>query len=105
MGAFGSPQILELSGVGSASLLAFHIIKVIIDNDNVGKNLQDHPLACYSVEAADGELTAESLRNPEFAGQAYKEYTEHRTGFLAAPLISSSALLPYKVTLTENGEF
>jgi choline dehydrogenase-like flavoprotein len=103
-GAFGSPQILELSGVGSASVLAFHNIKVIIDNDNVGENLQDHPLACYSVEAADGELTVESLRNPEFVGQAYKEYTEHRTGFLAAPLISSSALLQYKATLTENKE-
>lgn len=35
-GAVGSPQLLELSGIGNASLLRSHGIEVLIDNPNVG---------------------------------------------------------------------
>lgn len=41
-GVINSPQILELSGVGSASLLQKYGIDVIVDNPNVGENLNDH---------------------------------------------------------------
>ena len=34
-GAIGSPQLLELSGIGSGSLLQSHNIEVLIDNPNV----------------------------------------------------------------------
>lgn len=39
-GSFQSPQILELSGIGSKKLLQHHNIEVVIDNPNVGENLQ-----------------------------------------------------------------
>jgi choline dehydrogenase len=39
-GSFQSPQILELSGIGSKELLQKHRIEVIVDNPNVGENLQ-----------------------------------------------------------------
>lgn len=39
-GSVQSPQILELSGVGSKSRLAALGIDVVIDNPNVGENLQ-----------------------------------------------------------------
>ena len=39
-GSFQSPQILELSGIGSKKLLEQHNIAVIVDNPNVGENLQ-----------------------------------------------------------------
>lgn len=39
-GSFQSPQILELSGIGSKKLLQEHGIKVVVDNPNVGENLQ-----------------------------------------------------------------
>ncbi|HEY8097396.1 MAG TPA: GMC family oxidoreductase, partial [Methylobacter sp.] len=41
-GAIGSPQLLQLSGIGPAFLLQSHGIPVEIDAPGVGENLQDH---------------------------------------------------------------
>jgi choline dehydrogenase len=41
-GAIGSPQILQLSGIGPAALLAEHGIAPLVDSPGVGENLQDH---------------------------------------------------------------
>lgn len=41
-GAVGSPQILQLSGIGPAEWLAGHGIAVVRDAPGVGRNLQDH---------------------------------------------------------------
>ena len=41
-GAFNSPQLLQLSGVGPADLLRQHGIDVIADMPGVGADLQDH---------------------------------------------------------------
>jgi choline dehydrogenase len=41
-GAIGSPQILQLSGVGAGALLRQHGIAVAHDLPGVGENLQDH---------------------------------------------------------------
>lgn len=99
-GAFGSPHILELSGIGSSALLSSHNIDVVIANDNVGENLQDHALVQYSAEVADGELTMESFRKPEVIQKAMQEYSEHHTGLLATPSINSSAFIPYIAVLS-----
>jgi len=41
-GAINSPQLLQLSGVGPAALLAEHGIPVVLDQPDVGEHLQDH---------------------------------------------------------------
>jgi choline dehydrogenase len=41
-GAIGSPQILQLSGIGPAALLSRHGLAVAHDSPGVGENLQDH---------------------------------------------------------------
>ncbi|MGE0232118.1 MAG: GMC family oxidoreductase [Flavobacteriaceae bacterium] len=41
-GAIGSPQLLQLSGIGPAGLLRAHGIDVVHDLAGVGQNLQDH---------------------------------------------------------------
>ena len=41
-GAIGSPQLLQLSGIGPAPLLAQHGIAVVHELPGVGENLQDH---------------------------------------------------------------
>eukprot|EP00300_Choanocystis_sp_HF-7_P012709 c17999_g1_i3.p1 GENE.c17999_g1_i3~~c17999_g1_i3.p1 ORF type:complete len:484 (+),score=86.70 c17999_g1_i3:26-1453(+) len=42
LGAFGSPQLLMLSGIGDPDHLREHGIQVVHPNSNVGQNLQDH---------------------------------------------------------------
>jgi choline dehydrogenase len=41
-GAYNSPQLLQLSGVGPAELLRKHGISVVADTPGVGANLRDH---------------------------------------------------------------
>lgn len=41
-GAIGSPQILQVSGIGPADLLEQQGIDVVVDLPGVGENLQDH---------------------------------------------------------------
>ena len=41
-GAYNSPQLLQLSGVGPAELLRQHDIDVVLDAPGVGHDLQDH---------------------------------------------------------------
>ncbi|MNR90687.1 Alcohol dehydrogenase [acceptor] [compost metagenome] len=41
-GTFGSPQILQRSGIGPASLLQEHGIRLLQDLPGVGENVQDH---------------------------------------------------------------
>ena len=54
-GAIGSPQLLQLSGIGPGALLQDRGVQVVADNPNVGENLQDHLQirAVYSVEGVD----------------------------------------------------
>ena len=41
-GAIGSPQLLQLSGIGPGELLREHGIEVRHELPGVGENLQDH---------------------------------------------------------------
>jgi choline dehydrogenase-like flavoprotein len=53
-GAIGTPQILQLSGVGPGALLQSHGIEVVQASADVGANLQDHlQIRCaYKVQGA-----------------------------------------------------
>ena len=55
-GAFNSPQLLMLSGVGPGEHLREHGIAVAADLPGVGANLQDHPIA-LGIWAASGPFT------------------------------------------------
>lgn len=49
-GAVGSPRILQLSGIGPASLLEKLDIPVLVDLPGVGSNYQDHAyLMAFSI--------------------------------------------------------
>jgi len=51
-GAFNSPQLLMLSGIGPAAQLESHGIRVVADLPGVGANLQDHPLVAAGFTAS-----------------------------------------------------
>jgi choline dehydrogenase len=59
-GAIGSPQLLQLSGIGPADLLRQHGIEVAVDAPGVGANLQDH-LQIRAVYKIDGAPTLNVL--------------------------------------------
>jgi choline dehydrogenase len=61
-GSIGSPQILQLSGVGPAPLLRELGIDVVHDLPGVGENLQDH-LQIRAVFKVDGVTTLNTLAN------------------------------------------
>jgi choline dehydrogenase len=59
-GSIGSPQILQLSGIGPAELLRAHGVPVVHDLPGVGENLQDH-LQIRAVYKVDGVATLNTL--------------------------------------------
>jgi choline dehydrogenase-like flavoprotein len=61
-GAFGSPQLLMLSGIGPAEALTRLGIPVYYDAPEVGANLQDHPMVptIYATRGTDTFKKAES---------------------------------------------
>ena len=61
-GAIGSPQILQLSGIGPASLLQQHSVPVALDLPGVGENLQDH-LQLRMAFKVQGVKTLNTLAN------------------------------------------
>lgn len=79
-GAIGSPQILQLSGIGPAELLGRFGIPVIHDAPSVGENLQDH-LQLRLIYKVKNALTL-NQRAGSLAGRALigAEYILRRTG-------------------------
>ena len=63
-GAVQSPQILQLSGIGPASLLRQHGIAVVADLPGVGENLQDHYQARTIVRLKKPLSLNDAVRNP-----------------------------------------
>ncbi|HXD40034.1 MAG TPA: GMC family oxidoreductase N-terminal domain-containing protein [Ramlibacter sp.] len=61
-GSIGSPQILQLSGIGPAALLRQHGIPVVQDMPGVGENLQDH-LQIRAVFKVSGVDTLNTIAN------------------------------------------
>ena len=82
-GAINSPQLLQLSGVGPASLLRKHGIEVVADLPGVGENLQDHFATATTCRLKPGTLSINELtRGAALLKQAAK-YLFTRTGLLA----------------------
>ncbi|WP_424944389.1 GMC family oxidoreductase [Aliiroseovarius crassostreae] len=79
-GAIGSPQILQLSGIGPGALLQNHGIDVRVDRADVGSNLQDH-LQIRCAYKVHGVKTLNTMANSLW-GQAKiaLEYALTRSG-------------------------
>ncbi len=79
-GAIGSPQILQLSGIGAAGLLKSHGIDVVRDIPGVGENLQDH-LQIRAVFKVEGTRTLNTVANSLFGKACIGlEYALKRSG-------------------------
>ena len=63
-GALQTPQILQLSGIGSEKLLAAHGIPLKVDAPEVGQNLQDHYQMRIIVRLREKVSLNDQVRNP-----------------------------------------
>ncbi|KAB8219435.1 hypothetical protein BDV33DRAFT_204348 [Aspergillus novoparasiticus] len=83
-GALNTLNILELSGIGNKEILDRYRISVVVvvDNSNIGENLQDHLMTGISFE------------------EATKLYYEHNAGPLTIGSVQSTAFMS---CLDENG--
>ena len=79
-GAIGSPQLLQLSGIGPGALLQQHGVKTVVDLPGVGENLQDH-LQIRAVFKVKGVKTLNTLANSWLGKAAIgMEYLFKRSG-------------------------
>lgn len=89
-GAIKTPQLLELSGVGNKEVLAKHNIECLLDNPNVGENMQDHGFVPFSWEVADPATSADMMRNPEVAKVAVEAFVTAKAGPLSTHALASA---------------
>ena len=78
-GAIGSPQILQLSGVGPSELLGRHGIETVHHLPGVGENLQDH-LQIRAVYKCTRPTLNDEVNNPFRKALIGLEYLLRRTG-------------------------
>jgi choline dehydrogenase len=86
-GAYNTPKLLMLSGIGPDAHLREHGIDVVLDSPQVGANLQDHPLTLlhWATDAAD---TLADLGDPSY----YEQWMADGTGKLSSNAAESAVL-------------
>ena len=91
-GAFNSPQLLMLSGIGPADQLRRHGIAVIADLPGIGANLQDHPIA-LGLWAASGPFTFDRRLRLDRLALGLLRWRLTGTGFPTGSPLSVQAFL------------
>jgi choline dehydrogenase len=90
-GAYNSPQLLQLSGVGPADLLRSHGIDVVLDAPGVGHDLQDH-MQVRIVTRCTQRITLNDIVNSPFRKMMTGlQYAAFRTGPLTIAAGTSGA--------------
>ncbi|HZP94521.1 MAG TPA: GMC family oxidoreductase N-terminal domain-containing protein [Burkholderiales bacterium] len=84
-GAIGSPQILQLSGVGPGALLQGHGIAVVHELPGVGENLHDHLQIRMQYKVRNTVTLNDRARGPFGKMAMGLEYLLFRTGPLTMP--------------------
>lgn len=92
-GAFGSPQLLLLSGIGAEDALAPHGIPVRHALPGVGRNLHDHIDYTLSYESPMKDLVGLSPQGLARVIGAIGEYRAKGTGLITTNLAESGAFI------------
>src|SRR5580704_10078521 len=82
-GAFNSPQLLQLSGVGPAELLRSHGIAVLADMAGVGADLQDHLQVRMQFRCTEPITANDVINNWRYRYGAGIRYMLSRKGLLS----------------------
>ncbi|KAJ2898828.1 GMC oxidoreductase [Zalerion maritima] len=98
-GALQSPQMLELSGIGSKALLESHGIPMVVENPHVGEHMQDHPIVCQSFEVNPDIPSGDVLRDTSILNALVQQYMTNREG----PLGQSNISVAYSPLSDKDG--
>ena len=90
-GAYNSPQLLQLSGVGPAELLRKHGIDVVLDAAGVGHDLQDHLQVRVVMRCTQRITLNDVVNSPARKVLAGLRYAAFRTGPLSIAAGTSGA--------------
>jgi choline dehydrogenase len=90
-GAYNSPQLLQLSGVGPADLLKQHGIDVVLDAPGVGHDLQDHLQVRLVMRCAQKVTLNDVVASPLRSALAGAQYAAFRKGPLTIAAGTSGA--------------
>ncbi len=90
-GAYNSPQLLQLSGIGPAELLRQHGIDVVLDAPGVGHDLQDHMQVRVVMRCTQPITLNDVVNSPARKIMAGLRYAAFRTGPLSIAAGTSGA--------------
>lgn len=91
-GAFNSPKILMLSGIGDPDILLKHQIQSVKHLPGVGKNLQDHLFCSVSATTHD-KIGINHLRTPYEQLKSLMRYRFGKNGPLTIGVLEATAFL------------
>ncbi|KAG4436398.1 hypothetical protein IFR05_008121 [Cadophora sp. M221] len=101
-GTIHTPQLLQVSGIGSTSHLSSINITTVIDLPGVGQNLHDH-VVLVVVDSTNETVTSGRLtRDSDFAAQARAEYDANRTGIYSSPTGDYLFFLPMSMVSNQS---
>jgi choline dehydrogenase-like flavoprotein len=91
-GAFGSPQILQLSGIGPGAHLQSKGIATLVDLPGVGENLQDHIDYVYTYRTgSDTETLGASMRGGVRVIKGISQWKKERRGMMTTSIAEAGA--------------
>ena len=93
MGAFGTPHILMLSGVGDATRLVAAGVAPIHHLPGVGENLHDHPDVVLGYRSASRDLLGISLGGGMRLAREILRYRRERRGMVASNFAEAGGFL------------
>ncbi len=99
-GAFQSPQVLMLSGVGPAERLRESGISVIHDLKGVGENLHDHPDYVFSYKSPSKDTVGFSPQGIWGLMKGMASYVRRKDGMLTSNLAEAGGFLKTEPALS-----
>jgi choline dehydrogenase-like flavoprotein len=98
-GAFQSPQLLMLSGIGDSEALAAHGIGVVHHLPGVGRNLQDHPDFVFVYASDYPHFVHSSLGRLPSLLRAIQRYRRERRGLMTTNFAECGGFLKTRADL------
>ncbi|OBR06394.1 Choline dehydrogenase [Colletotrichum higginsianum IMI 349063] len=93
-GALNTPKLLQLSGIGPATVISQFGIASIVDLPGVGANLQDHPFGLTLASLSDGVPGNYELDNATFDAEQRDLYYSERRGRWTDTIAEALAFIP-----------